>query len=241
MPTPLFVLTTRGLEPVSKREIESLPGLTVQHEGYRRIEARYEGSLNQLLALRTVDDVYLSLQTWGAVSHTRDMLAQFTESASQLDVKNALASLRGVRPIPQSPTFSVTASFVGKRNYTSDEIKQAVANGISQQQGWMYTPDDRAADLNIRVFIEHEVAYVGMRLGKHPLHERPYKVVQRAGSLKPSVAAAMLQLAYLQPGQGLLDLGQRLVQRGLLQPHALRESLQNLNFGLAHASRNVRQ
>jgi tRNA (guanine6-N2)-methyltransferase len=201
----IFALTTRGLETVSAREMAALPGMALQQTAYRRIAAQYKGSPAPLLRLRTVDDVYLSLGTWDAISHTRDMLAHFQAYATQLDVSRALKTIREIRRIPTSATFSVTASFVGKRNYSSDEIKAAVAEGITSSLGFGYTTDDRTANLNVRVFIDHEMAYVGLRLGQHPLHERDYKVVQRAGSLKPSVAAAMLYLAGLEPGHRLLD------------------------------------
>ena len=57
------------------------------------------------------------------------------------------------------------------------------------------------ADLNVRLFIEHETASVGLRLGQVPLQERRWKRAHRPGSLKPPVAAAMLRLAGLAPGQ----------------------------------------
>ena len=109
------------------------------------------------------------------------------------------------RPIPGSPAFSVTANFVGKRNYTTDEIKQACAGGFVQCTGWTYTPDDAEADLSVRVFIEHERAFVGLRLGETPLHRRPYKQAHVPGSLKPSVAAALIALAEVSPGMHVLD------------------------------------
>ena len=116
-----------------------------------------------------------------------------------------LEQIGGLRPLPPEPRYSITASFVGRRNYSSDEIKRTIAEGISSILPWRYTADDREADLNLRLFIDHETAYVGVRLGEHPLHERAYKVAERPGSLKPSVAAAMLRLADVQPGQRLLD------------------------------------
>jgi tRNA (guanine6-N2)-methyltransferase len=109
------------------------------------------------------------------------------------------------RPIPESPAFPITASFVGKRNYSTDEIKQACAEGIAQRTGWTYTPDDTEADLNVRVFIEHEQAFVGLRLGETLLRRRPYKHAHVPGSLKPSVAAALLALAEVSPGMHVLD------------------------------------
>ncbi len=201
----IFALTTRGLEAVTAEEMAEIPGVRIIETAYRRVAGTLEESPERLLNLRTVDDVYVYMETWQGVGHTRDMLGMIENWSEQLDVKKAAQVCTSVRIIQPQPLFSVTASFVGKRNYSADEIKNAVANGIYASQGWTYTGNDREADFNVRVFIEHEIAYVGLRLGKSPLHERAYKQVQRAGSLKPSVAAAMLRLAHVEPGMRLLD------------------------------------
>jgi tRNA (guanine6-N2)-methyltransferase len=203
--TNIFALTTRGLENISTREMADVPGLNVSETAYRRVAGTYEGSLPALLQLRTVDDLYLSLATWNAIRHTRDMLADFAQLAEELNLDEAAANCATVRTIKSEPLFSITASFVGKRNYSADEIKNAAADGILARYDWTYTPDDREADFNIRIFIEHDTAYVGVRLSKSPLHERGYKQVERAGSLKPPVAAAMLRLAHVDAGHRLLD------------------------------------
>jgi 23S rRNA G2445 N2-methylase RlmL len=110
-----------------------------------------------------------------------------------------------LRPISPAPSFSVTANFVGKRNYISAEIKAALAAGIAQATGWSFTEDDAQAELNIRLFLEHATGYVGMRVGRWPRHRRPYKTAQLPGSLKPPVAAAMLWLAHARPGATVVD------------------------------------
>ena len=201
----IFVLMVRGLESVSATELSGLAGVTVSETAYRRVSAECGESLTPLLGLRTVDDAYLDLGTWSGMGHTRETLAAFQWYGTQLELESAAKTLATVRPIPEEPVFSVTASFVGRRNYSTEEIKQNVAAGITEHYGLRYTADDREADLNVRVFIEHENAFVGVRVGKHPLHERAYKVVERAGSLKPSVAAAMLKLVHLESGDRLLD------------------------------------
>ncbi|HVU12495.1 MAG TPA: methyltransferase domain-containing protein [Phototrophicaceae bacterium] len=203
--TSIFALTTRGLEAISAAEIAAVVGVAVQATTYRRVTAECAASLAPLLDLRTVDDVYLDLATWTGIGHTRDVLAVLQWHATQLDLASAAEQIKALRPLAERPVFSVTASFVGKRNFSSDEIKQTVKEGVREISAWNYSPDDREADLNLRVFIEHENAYVGLRLSKSPLHERAYKQVERAGSLKPSVAAAMLRLADFQPNQTLLD------------------------------------
>src|SRR5690606_6071122 len=50
-----------------------------------------------------------------------------------------------------------------------------------------------------------ESALVGMRLAAAPLYKRAYKQEHVPGSLKPSVAAALLFLADITPGQHVLD------------------------------------
>ncbi|MEO8607833.1 MAG: methyltransferase domain-containing protein [Chloroflexota bacterium] len=200
----IFALTTRGLESISADEIASLPGMHITETAYRRVAASYEGSPISLLNLRTVDDLYLDITAWNNVIHTRDMLAVIKTWSAELDLSEAAQICASIRPI-RNDSFSVTASFVGKRNYSADEIKTAASEGISSANPWIYTPDDREADFNIRIFIDHETAFVGVRLSKSPLHERGYKQSQRAGSLKPPVAAAMLQLAEVSAGHRLLD------------------------------------
>jgi 23S rRNA G2445 N2-methylase RlmL len=205
MSVKLFFLTTRGLEAVSSHEIAALSAVTIGRIGYRRITASCAGSLAPLLDLRTVDDVFLDLGAWRNVGRPRRTLALLRDLSSRLDLRAAAAEITRLRAVPQTPAFSVTASFVGKRNYGAEEIKSAVSEGIMIHQDWRYANDDAAADLNVRVFIERETAFVGLRLGRRPLHEREYKKAHRVGSLKPPVAAAMLRLVGIAPGQSLLD------------------------------------
>ncbi len=202
----VFALTTRGLESVSADEIAALPGVTVEQIAYRRVAATCAASLAPLLELRTVDDVFLDVATWQGIDRPRSTLDVLGELSADLDLREAVLTCSQVRPIRIPLTFSITASFVGKRNYSTQEIKQACAEGIAAGHDWTYTPDDAVASLNVRVFIEHDTAFVGVRLGKRPLHRRAYKQRHMPGSLKPSVAAALLVLAEAGPGTCVLDL-----------------------------------
>ena len=201
----IFVLTTRGLEAVSAAEISAVPYVTVENIAYRRVTASCTGLLAPLLDSRTVDDIFLDLAAWSRIGPHRRTLAQLHDLGRQLDLRNGAVACAQLRAIAISPSFSVTASFIGKRNYNTAEIKQVLAAAITATHNCQYEQDDALADLNIRVFIEHETAFVGIRLGKAPLHERQYKVVHHAGSLKPTIAAAMLRLVGTARGQQLLD------------------------------------
>jgi 23S rRNA G2445 N2-methylase RlmL len=201
----LFALTTAGLEAVSANEIASLKHATTIEIGYRRIAFTWSGAIAALPDLRTVDDLFVDLGIWVDVDHRRNELRRLSTLAQHLDLIRALALVRTARPVPRCPSFAVSASFVGRRNYTVDEIKQTIAQGIHRSTGWAYCDRDDSADISIRVFIEHDRAYLGMRLGPAPLHDRAYRIEHRRGALKPSVAAAMLQLSTPQPGMRLLD------------------------------------
>jgi tRNA (guanine6-N2)-methyltransferase len=202
---PFFVLTAPGLEELSAREVAMQPEVSITATSYRRISATCSGALASLLSLRTVDDVFLEIATWTDIGRPRSTLERLRHLAMHLDLHAAAAHCTSLRPLHTPTSFSMTASFVGKRNYTSEEIKAALAHEIMTRHGWIYQQDDRTADLNVRVFIEHEIATVGVRLGKTALHDRWYQWVHLRGALKPSVAAAMIWLAQMTPPMTVLD------------------------------------
>ncbi len=201
----IFAITTRGLEQVSAQEIAAIPGTIIKTVAYRRVEAACK-DINALANLRTVDDVFLKLQTWLSVGHQRSELARFTTLSTELGLDSLFSLIKRLRPLTRTPRFSVTANFVGKRNYSAPEIKASVADGIlSRYDEWRYSEDDEESEINLRVFIDHDTAVVGMRLFKHPLHRRDYKIDHLPGSLKPPIAAALAQLATVQADTTILD------------------------------------
>ena len=201
----VFAITTRGLETISAAELTAIPGVTVEQVAYRRIFASYGGKLDSLLALRTVDDIFLNVATWTGIERARSTLRIITALSAELSLEEAAHICAQVRSVPEAPIFSVTANFVGRRNFTTDEIKRACAEGVISRLGWTYSEDDALASLNLRVFIEGDTAVVGVRLGERPLSKRPYKHSHVPGSLKPTVAAALASVAGVKPGTRVLD------------------------------------
>lgn len=206
LPVGYWAVVNRGLEPVAQAEIEErVPGASAIAAGYRRVAFQSAADPADLVRLRTVDDLFVDVATWQQVDHRRFALQALGDQALGLDLRDADAVCRQYRDLGTPPEFSVTVNFVGRRNYSTDEIKTAIASGIEAGHGWTYQPRDVDADLNIRVFIEHQIAYIGVRLGRMPMHERPYKVENIAGSLKPVVAAAMVRLGEFAPAAMIVD------------------------------------
>jgi len=248
----IFAVTTRGLEDISARELSTLPNVTIDQVAYRRIFASCAGLLAPLLTLRTVDDVFLHVTTWSAIGRARTALNTLQTASAQLVLRPTLDICKSLRTIQEPPTFSITANFVGKRNYNTTEIKQACAVGITERNGWTYLDNDAEADLNVRIFIEGDTASVGVRLGAKSLSKRPYKQQHVLGSLKPAVAAALLSLANVTPGTRILDpccgAGTILIEAGAYGVTAWggdvdREAVEAAQFNAiqANASINVQQ
>jgi tRNA (guanine6-N2)-methyltransferase len=201
-----WLIANRGLEAVARDELlERIPDAANVEVAYRRV--RFATALDpaRLLALRLADDVFIDIATWDKIERARVSLTRMTDRAHLLDLRDAAELCSRVRDLGTPPAFAVTANFVGRRNYSTDEIKTAVAMGIEGGHGWTYMERDEDADLNLRVFIEHEQAWLGVRLAAKPLHERPYKEANIAGSLKPTVAAAMVRLGAFAPGMTIVD------------------------------------
>jgi tRNA (guanine6-N2)-methyltransferase len=203
--TCLFAITTAGLETLSARELARVPGVTVTRAAYRCITATCAGPLAPLLALRTIDDVFLQVAAWTEIGRPRAALERLRALSAQLDLFPALKQCAAVRVIPCAPRFSLSVSFVGKRNYTTEEMKAILAERIASRHRWMYEPDDRLADAHVRLFLDHGQGLVGVRLAKQPLHERCYRRAHVSGALKPSVAAAMVLLAETREHTRVLD------------------------------------
>jgi len=203
--TRVFAVTTRGLEAVSANELNALPSVTVERIAYRRIFAACEGSLAPLLSLRTVDDIFIYAGTWSPIERARQSLDALKTAGEQLSLDSALSICAELRSINDPPTFSVSANFVGRRNYSTAEIKQACGRGIEKRNGWSYLENEAESDINVRVFIDGRTATVGLRLGAGPLSRRSYKRDHVPGSLKPPVAAALLALADVTLDSKILD------------------------------------
>jgi len=205
MTSQLFALTTRGLEQLTAQDIGALPGVFVEQVAYRRVLFKAQMDLEALLKLKTVDDVFLLAAALTGIGRPRTTLETLKTASAKLQLTELVKAVKPFRKLPRDPVFAVTANFVGKRNYNTDEIREACAAGIMRGEGWAYVEKDEDADLNVRVFIEGESALIGVRLGVWSVSKRPYKQQNIPGSLKPTVAAALAMLVEVKPGMRVLD------------------------------------
>ncbi len=199
-----FAVTFRGLERVAAGEILRIRGTRIHATPYRRVEFA-SSSTNEVLKLRTVDDVFVAVASWSGIGHTRAALQDIEQLAAGTDLRKAVDVCGQLRSLPPTLSASITVNFVGRRNYTTDEIKEAAATGFRRNHAWRFLVPDSEANLNVRLFIEHDAAAVGVRLGQIPLRVRSYLTERIAAALKPPVAAAMVLLSNTGKTDELLD------------------------------------
>jgi tRNA (guanine6-N2)-methyltransferase len=200
-----FARVTAGTESIAIRELKGLSGLHEVETANRRLNFVTTARPPELLMVRSVDDVYVWVGEIEDIGKHRSTLADITRGVSHLLFDEAIEACRRARDIPDIPSFTITASLSGNRNYNRFEVEASVAPALP---GWRYIPNQpehAPVDLDIRVIIEDETSLIGVRLGDTPLHRRRYKRYSTPGSLKPPVAYCMCLLADLQPGTILLD------------------------------------
>ncbi|MET9248379.1 methyltransferase domain-containing protein [Nonomuraea sp. NPDC003709] len=206
-----------GIEPLVATEIRR-SRLGVVH-GVRHREVWFEAAPGaDLTGLRTADDVLLAAAVVDGIGHGRSALRRLALAARSVSLGGLTGS--GVE---------VSASFVGRRNYTRFEIEDAVGAELARPLRLPYHSRRDGARpprdaMSWRVTIEGDRALIALRLADRPLHRRAYKTDSIRGTLHPPVAAAMAALARLGGAGTVLDpccgAGTTLIEAHALAPRA---------------------
>ncbi|MEV0229770.1 hypothetical protein [Nonomuraea sp. NPDC050786] len=221
MHTFVVARAVHGIEPLVATEIRrSRLGVV---RGMRHREVWFEASPGaDLMGLRTADDLLVAAAVVDGIGHDRSALRRLARAARAVDVHQATA-------LPRARAVEVSASFVGRRNYTRFEIEDAVGAELARPLRLPYhsrkdgvrPPRDA---MSWRVTIEGDQALIALRPAARPLHRRAYKTASIRGTLHPPVAAAMAALARLGDAGTVLDpccgAGTTLIEAHALAPGA---------------------
>ena len=214
--------TVPGLETVALDEmryrllaadvVKMQPGLLV-------ISTR--ASAQQLLDLRTVEDVFI------VVSHIRDLLptrrglSQIREGLSRGNaLEEALAAYHAVytRRVKRI-TFRVVAQKVGSHGFRRVDARDAAVRAIAARQPrWKPVAED--AHVEFWLDIRGDLALSMLRLSDRTMRHRAYKRAHIPASLRPTVAAAMVFLSLPEEKDtfvdGMCGAGTILMERALM-------------------------
>ncbi|GIG89489.1 methyltransferase domain-containing protein [Plantactinospora endophytica] len=206
----LLARTVRGIEPVVADEIATLGLGRIGGVGHREVWFDADDPGPEILELRCADDVFLVGTVVYGIGRGRADLRMLGKAATALPLSELLAGWRrcgGDRPISG---VDVSASFLGRRNYTRYDLEDVVGEPLAAALGLPYhSRRDGVAPppggLSWRVTVVDDRALVALRIADRPLHRRAYRRMSRPGSLHPPVAAALVRLAGPRDRDLLLD------------------------------------
>lgn len=180
---------TKGLEKVAEQEIKRLVNdAQIEEVDDKRVVFETSQPIELLVQLKTVDDLGVFV---GRIDHLENIneLSSFLQGHDLIKFLNFINQYRDI----VSNTFSLTAGLSGS-NLKTLEVAKTLQEALANRYSWEYTEFDHT-NFDLRVFIDQKTAYFSIRLTKESLHQRSYKTNSKPGSLKPSVAAAMVFMA----------------------------------------------
>jgi len=178
---------TKGLEQVSEEELLVRVRAMILHKGDKRIVFESDADIDLLMGLRTIDDLGFYIGSMEGVTNC----AQILEYISTLDLNVAKTYLEGYRKVDD--TFSLTVS-AARSSLNTRELIPEVASRVKEVYKLSFVELSHD-NFDFKIFIDRKDVLFSVRLTQISLHNRLYKKYSLPGSLKPTVAAAMVQLA----------------------------------------------
>jgi 23S rRNA G2445 N2-methylase RlmL len=191
-----IAFVTKGLEKISADELSSIPDLKVKTIQDKFIKFEYDGDLNLLAKVRTIDDISLFNNNFNIKND---------EILKNIDLENLKKNIEVVKNFRTvQNTFSITASIYKNENFKQDQLKQEASDFLKKPLGMSYSPMDHS-NIDIRINIEEQSGFVTVKLFKESLYKRDGLLQHTFGSLRPSVAAAIVYKLKKSTDENLVD------------------------------------
>ncbi len=261
MNTVTFYTTSfRGIGPITHRQLQEAfgPALdnvqTFRVRDYDITRFPFTGPVDDLFRLGTTEDLFYWIATRPLTGSKKD-LTMLQSTLRSAHIEAGLALHRQTSGGKKRPTFRVIAQAESApwRAYRRLQMQQAVERGIHQHYPrWKPVADN--ATLEFWVQQADKQALIGLRLSDRTMRHRTYKTASLPGSLRPTIARALVYLSTVDPNDTFLDplcgAGTILIERALagrykhllggdIQQEAVRHTL--TNFGNRHKPRKIRR
>ena len=221
--THYYLTVLGGLEDIAAAEVtERLPQAHLLEQHYGRLFLRYGGPPQQLMALRSIENIFAHLADFDGQSPAEEGLEQVQRWAETVPLDGALATWTALHDAPDAPSFRVSAQRLGHHEYNSQQIAAAAGAGLCMATGGRV--DLTGFDYEVMVEIEQERCLMGLRLSRRALHKRS-RVTHGLAALNPTAAYAMCVLSDPTPDETVLDpmcgTATILIERAALGPATL--------------------
>lgn len=203
-----FAFAVPGLAPVLVAELESMPGVGVQDQGFDGrsdvVSFTAESSaFRQVLAVRLAEDVFVEA---GRTLRSEGDRAQWIVGRLWRPerVKRALDTrVQMGRPLRGRATFRVIVRVLQERSFLRTELRRRATDAVQRQQPQWRPADPSDIEIWVVEYLPGRIL-AGLRVSDAGTRQHDGRAVERSGALRPTVAAAMVRLAGEPPGL-LLD------------------------------------
>jgi len=185
--------TVKGLEKISEGELtDKLKGINIISIIPKKVIFDWNNIPNEPNVFRTIDDLslfvgYFEYKDFGSLYY----------KLSKVELSHAINTIKKIRKIDN--TFSITISKYQARGIELDVIARKIVKQISKKYKLQHTPLVHS-NLDVRIQVEKNTVYVLIKLFSRSIFIRNYKGEGQKGSLRPSIAGAMLY--YITSGKG---------------------------------------
>ncbi len=202
-----YAMVHPGLEPIAAEEIENDIGGEIKRTSRGIVVFRVDEINERLLQLRTTEDVFVL--AWGSdqLSHRAEDLDRIERwTAREPDWNRLLKIHHAVRPKPKGKTtYHLVTQMEGKHAYLRRDARQALIRGLAGKLPASWPLVDEDASVEIWLTIHGTTALCGVRLSDRTMRHRAWKEEHRPASLRPTLAAAMVRIAEIEPQHVVLD------------------------------------
>ncbi len=221
MPNPFYLMTMPGLESLAFSELRSRIPDAEQIKFARGIALfRASDQLDELLALRTAEDVFFCLAHITGLGRVQDALRVLHSATLRADAARILSFWRYVHDGRVAKSWRVVSQMLGTHPFRRVDAGLAVSDALRKilPTNMRHVNDD--ADIEFWLWLGGSEAFVGLRLSDATMRHRDYKREHLPASLRPTVAASMAWLSRPTASDIVLDplcgAGTILTERGLL-------------------------
>lgn len=213
--------TQPGFESIAAQEIKALKGVSIRET--RTLPGKngmiffdYHGDVQDLLELRTLEDVFEVVLMLRDLPPTYAALKQLQEQVQRVpQLERALQHARQLQPGRGGHgkfRFRVVARQAGTANFRRVDAQIAVEKGIAARSEHRWQQDAEGGlefwltmfYRNIRGSISGDIL-LALRLSDEHMRHREYKIEHLPASLRPSVAAALVWLTQPRENDVFLD------------------------------------
>lgn len=195
----LFYIT-KGLNSIVKKEVtDKFEDLKIEDESDKYLICSGKKFTKDITNVRSADDVHLVISIRDFDERPEN--SQIIDLVYDSDIKSAVSDIKSLRSIEK---FSLTVSKYKNEKADLDEIEEALKDAVKDLE-LEFSRSSRQSDIDFRLHLEKNRVLLSARITEKPLYFRDYWEEGRKGSLKTSIASALVQIGEPIAGEKFVD------------------------------------